>query len=170
MCTFQNDVINFMTNGKVTVRGLTKLGLIPKGHCVIPNQFYERGWGKWLPIPNLSLLPFFSVSITSGLCWEETIAFLEEKTKPDTFKKKCEDGETASIHQEIENLYINERETEIKRRLEANGFQYPESINDVVSLYIALGLAFDIVDLQGLVFLDMIIRPLQNIDDVLLNP
>ncbi|SDJ44808.1 hypothetical protein SAMN05421868_12765 [Paenibacillus naphthalenovorans] len=66
MCSFQNEVINFFMNGMVTVRGLSQLGLIPEGQCVIPNQFYENGWGRWLPMPNITLLPFFSVSVASG--------------------------------------------------------------------------------------------------------
>ncbi|KZS47056.1 hypothetical protein AWU65_14540 [Paenibacillus glucanolyticus] len=85
MSSFQNDTINYITGGKVTVKTLVRLGLIPAGQCVIPNQFYEMGWGKWLPMPNITSLPYLSHCIACGLNKDDTIKFLEQKTKSITF-------------------------------------------------------------------------------------
>ncbi|MFC0211379.1 DUF6042 family protein [Paenibacillus chartarius] len=170
MFSFQSEAINFMTNGKVTVKILKQLGLITEGQCVIPNQFYESGWGLWLPMPNVTLLPYFSNSIAIGLSRDETIIYLENKSKPNTFITFEDNGIKSSEFDIDEEQMLHEREEEIKRRLEANGYLYPKSISDVVSLYVTLGLAFEEKDQQGTVCLDMIIRPLRKIDDVLIEP
>ncbi|WP_260440120.1 DUF6042 family protein [Cohnella lubricantis] len=156
-------------NGRITVRGLSQLGLIPKGQCVIPNRFYEDGWGRWLPMPNITLLPFFSVSIASGFNWEETVAYMEKKSKPNTFIDLNDNSVNQRDNEDEEAHSLYEREAEIKRKLQANGFQYPKSIFDVIDLYVALGLALKTEDQQGKWCLDMIIRPLRNIDEVLTN-
>lgn len=169
MYSFQNDALNFIMNGRVTVRGLSQLGLIPKGQCVIPNRFYEGGWGRWLPMPNITLLPYFSVAVASGFNWEETVALMERKVKENTFINLDDNGVDRRNHEDDEVQSLYEREAEIKRKLQANGFLYPKSILDVIDLYVALGLAFKTEDQQGKWCLDMIIRPLRNIDEVLIN-
>lgn len=169
MYSFQNDAMNFIMNGRVTVRGLSQLGLIPKGQCVIPNRFYEGGWGRWLPMPNITLLPYFSVAVASGFNWEETVVFMETKVKQNTFIDLDDNGVDKRDHEDDEFQSLHNREAEIKRKLKANGFLYPESILDVIDLYEALGLAFKTEDQQGQRCLDMIIRPLCNIDEVLIN-
>ncbi|MCK8489243.1 DUF6042 family protein [Paenibacillus sp. MBLB2552] len=169
MCSFHNDALNFITNGRVTVRGLSQLGLIPKGQCVIPNQFYEGGWGRWLPMPNITLLPYFSVSVASGFNWAETVGFMEKRVKPNTFIDLGNNGVDKRNHEDDEVQSLYERETEIEQKLQINGLLYPKSIVDVIDLYVALGLAFKTEDQQGKWCLDMIIRPLCKIDEVLIN-
>ncbi|KIL35625.1 hypothetical protein SD70_32045 [Gordoniibacillus kamchatkensis] len=170
MFSFQSEAINFLTNGKVTVKGLKQLGLITEGQCVIPNQFYESGWGLWLPMPNVTLVPYFSNAIAIGLSRDDTIIYLENKIKPNTFLDFEEAGITPTEFDMDEKQMLYEREKEIKRRLEANGYQYPKSINEAVSLYVTLGLAVEEVGEQGRICLDMLIRPLRKIDDVLIEP
>ncbi|AVV56266.1 hypothetical protein C7121_08965 [Paenibacillus glucanolyticus] len=169
MCSFQNDALNFITNGRVTVRGLSQLGLIPKGQCVIPNGFYEGGWGRWLPMPNITLLPYFSVSVASGFNLAETVVFMKKKVKPNTFINLGDNVVDKRNHEDDEVQSLYERETEIEQKLQANGLLYPKSIVDVIDLYVALGLAFKTEDQQGKWCLDMIIRPLCKIDEVLIN-
>lgn len=166
MSSFLNDAVNFITNGKVTVRTLSQLGMINAGQCVIPNQFYESGWGLWLPMPNVTLLPFLSYCVANNFNRTEIIQFLEMKNKPKSifdfnsdFKRELE------LDDGYEMLYA--REIEIKRRLEANGYQYPKDINDVLNLYIALGLVYEISNSNEEGFMDMIIRPLKKIDEIL---
>jgi hypothetical protein len=166
MFSFQKEAINYMTNGKVTVRGLAQLGLIPEGQCAIPNQFYESGWGIWLPMPNVTLLPFLSFCVANNYSKAEMIRFLEQKIKPGTFIDFQEKSSKGSQYDdEYELLYT--REIEVKRRLEANGYPYPSNICDVVQLYIALGIACEEYDQDGNASIDLIIRPLNKVDEVL---
>ncbi|MFH5181445.1 DUF6042 family protein [Paenibacillus sp. TAB 01] len=169
MFSFQNEVINFMTNGRVTVRTLDYLGLISAGQCAIPNQFYELGWGRWLPMPNITSLPYISNSIASSLNKEGLVKHLEQKVKSNTFidfSIRVPQNLSQSEKDEYELLYV--RETEIKRRLEANGYQYPSNMQEVVNLYIDLGVAYELQDDHYNGLLDLIIRPLPHIDTVLL--
>jgi len=155
-----------MTNGKVTVITLSQLGMINPGQCVIPNQFYESGWGLWLPMPNVTLLPFLSYCIANNFNRTEIIQFLEMKNKPKSFLDFNSDFKREmELDDDYEMLYA--REIEIKRRLEANGYQYPKDINDVLNLYIALGLAYEISNSNEGSFMDLIIRPLKKVDEIL---
>ncbi|GIQ70446.1 hypothetical protein DUZ99_09705 [Xylanibacillus composti] len=120
-------------------------------------------------MPNITLLPYFSVAVASGFNWEETVVFMERKVKQNTFINLDEKGMDRRDHQDDEVQTLYEREAGIKRKLQANGFLYPKSILDVLDLYVALGLAFKTEDQQGQWCLDMIIRPLRNIDEVLIN-
>ncbi|MGK9250727.1 DUF6042 family protein [Paenibacillus humicus] len=169
MFSFQNEAINFITNGKVTVRVLAQLELIPVGQCAFPNQFHENGWGMWLPMPNITLLPYFSDCIAKEFTRKETELFLEQKVRPNTFISLHKEGK-ATKRESNEYYIINKRELEVKRRLEANGLQYPNCTRDVIRLYISLRLAHEENDQQGRSCLDMLIRPLHNIDEVLINP
>ncbi|WP_143810245.1 DUF6042 family protein [Paenibacillus sp. MY03] len=169
MFSFQNEAINFFTNGKATVRVLAQLELIPVGQCAFPNQFHENGWGRWLPMPNITLLPYFSDCVAKEFSREETELFLEQKVRPNTFISFREDCKSTKRENNEDNI-MNNRESEVKRRLEANGLQYPSCISDVVGLYLSLKLAHEEHDRQGRSCLDMLIRPLHNIDEVLINP
>jgi len=169
MFSFQNEAINFITNGKATVRVLAQLELIPVGQCAFPNQFHENGWGMWLPMPNITLLPYFSDCVAKEFSREKTELYLEQKVRPDTFISFHEEGKKTKTGSN-EYYILNKRELEVKRRLEANGFQYPNCIRDVVKLYISLRLAYEEHDQQGKSYLDLLIRPLHNIDEVLINP
>ncbi|MFD0675985.1 MULTISPECIES: DUF6042 family protein [unclassified Paenibacillus] len=168
MSSFQNDTINFITGGRVTLKTLVRLDLVPAGQCVIPNQFYEKGWGRWLPMPNITLLPYFSYCIASGLNKSDIIQYLKKKTKPDTFidfsiSRPLNVSEAEK--EEYELLY--EREVEVKRRLKLNGYEYPSNTMDVINLYVTLGLAFELKDEDSSDILDLIIRPLAPIDSIL---
>ncbi|MGG1554092.1 DUF6042 family protein [Paenibacillus ferrarius] len=169
MSSFQNDAISFMTNGKVTVRTLQQLGLIATGQCVIPNQFYESGWGQWLPMPNVLSLPYISHYIASGLNKKEIILQLEQKDKINTFinfTAPCPPHMSSKEQDENELLHV--REAEIKRRLEANHYNYPQNILDVINLYISLGLVHEIDDEGTSGMIDLLIRPLPHMNMILL--
>lgn len=125
--------------------------------------------GETSPYANITLLPFFSVSVASGCCWEETIALLEKKVKPNTFIDLRNNEEDIRNIDDNEYQFLRERETVIKRKLEANGFFYPYSVVDVINLYVALGLAYETEDQLGRACLDMIIRPIRKIEEVLTN-
>ncbi|MGM1050533.1 MAG: DUF6042 family protein [Bacillota bacterium] len=167
MFSFQKT-INYITNGKVTVRTLVGSGLIPIGQCVIPNQFYEMGWGKWLPMPSIISLPYLSHYIACGLKKDEIIKFLKQRTKPNMFidysiKQPLNASEIEK--EEFELLYV--REVEVKHRLEVNGYEYPRNIMDVVNLYVALGLVIELQDDDSQEILDLIVRPLAPVDTIL---
>ncbi|WP_159887970.1 DUF6042 family protein [Paenibacillus puerhi] len=168
MSYFQNDTSNFITAGQITVKTLVRLGLVPVGQSVIPNQFYEKGWGRWLPMPNITLLPYFSYCIASGLNKSDIIRYLKKKTKPNTFInfsiRQPLNGSEAE-KEEYELLY--EREIEVRRRLKLNGYEYPTNTMDVVNLYVKLGLAIELKDEDSTVILDLIVWPLAQIDSIL---
>lgn len=115
MSSYEKKAINFVTNGPITVRDLSELGLIPDGQTVFPLHFYEMGWGTWLPMSCTLLLPYFSDGIAKGLNIERLISYLNEKVKPDTFI--LNDKGIPS-----ENELLVDREVKVKRRLELNGF------------------------------------------------
>lgn len=170
MCSFQNDTFNFITNGKVTVRTLTRLGLIPAGQSIIPNRFYEFGWGTWLPMPSITLIPYISHYIACDLSKDDIIRYLEQKVKSNTFidfSIRLPLNMSQEEEDEYELLYA--RETEVKRRLEANGYSYPQNMLDVINLYIYLGLVYELQDDNTEGLLDLIIRPLPHIDTKLLH-
>lgn len=113
--------------------------------------------------------PDFQLTNTSGYCLEETIAFLEKKVKPNTFIELRNNEVDTRNFDDDEFQFLYMREIEIKRKLEANGFLYPNSIVDVINLYVSLGMAYETEDSQGRACLDMIIRPIRKIDEVLIK-
>ncbi|MGG1940435.1 hypothetical protein ABFY57_12165 [Paenibacillus polymyxa] len=161
MSSYETKAINFVTNGPITVRDLSELGLIPDGQTVFPLHFYEMGWGTWLPMSCTLLLPYFSDGIAKGLNTERLISYLNEKVKPDTFILNDK-----GIF--IKNELLVDREVKVKRRLELNGFLYPRNVEEVVQLYLELGLAKRWnEDSNTTMHYDLIIRPLYHIDSIL---
>ncbi len=67
MFSFQNEAINFITNGKVTVRVLAQLELIPVGQCAFPNQFHENGWGCGFLCRTLHYCPTLAIALQRDL-------------------------------------------------------------------------------------------------------
>lgn len=161
MSAYEKKAINFVTNGPITVRDLSELGLIPDGQTVFPLHFYEMGWGTWLPMSCTLLLPYFSDGVAKGLNIDRLVSYLNEKVKPDTFifnNKRIPS----------ENELLVDREVKVKRRLELNGFFYPRNVEEVIQLYLELGLAKTCnEDSNANVYYDLIIRPLYHIDSVL---
>lgn len=162
MSSFQSKAINFMTNRPITVRDLSSLSLIPTGQSAFPFQFHEMGWATWLPISCITLLPFFSDGIAKDMKEEDLLCYLKEKVKPDTFPLNDQQLGTS----EPDNFY--NREGKIRRRLELNGFRYPQCVENVVELYVHVGLSKKIIEhTSGDTLYDLVIRPLRHVDSVL---
>ncbi|MDQ1910546.1 hypothetical protein RAC89_08535 [Paenibacillus sp. GD4] len=168
MSSFESKAINFMTNGPIRVRDLSELGLIPTGQTAFPTQFHEMGWASWLPMPCIMLLPFFSDGIAKGLNGEELLCYLKGKVRPDTFLLNDQELGAASSKLNEDTLLI-ERENRVKERLELNGFRYPLRVEDVVGLYLEVGLSTKIIEQTcGAISYDLVIRPLSHVDSILL--
>lgn len=163
MSSYEAKLINFMANGPITVRDLAELGLLPAGQTPFPSKYHEMGWAAWLPMSCTTLLPYFSDGIVRGFDERELIRYLKEKVKPDTFLLNDYEAGTS----ETSDLY--NREMKIKKRLELNGFSYPSCVEDVVKLYVEVGLSTQIIDrTNGEIHYDLVIRPLSHIDSVLI--
>lgn len=162
MSSFQSKAINFMTNGPLTVRDLSELGLIRIGQSAFPFQFHEMGWATWLPISCITLLPFISDGIAKDMKEEDLLCYLKEKVKPDAFPLDDQQSDTS----ESDNFY--NREVKIRRRLELNGFRYPRCVEDVLELYVRVGFSKKIYGhTSGDTRYDLVIRPLSHVDSVL---
>lgn len=68
-----------MNHGKITVKLLSNLNMIPSGHCVVPSSISENGWAGWLPIINMITLPQISYCIGMNFSKNEIIEYIISK-------------------------------------------------------------------------------------------
>ncbi|MNW64121.1 hypothetical protein D3C74_423760 [compost metagenome] len=75
---------------------------------------------------------------------------------------------TSSSTRFSESKALFDRETQVKRRLELNGYRYPRCVEDVVELYVEVGLAKKSIEqTSGVIYYDLVIRPLNHVDSIL---
>lgn len=157
-----------MNEGKITVKLLSKLNLIPNGHCVVPNNITENGWAGWLPIINLITLPQISYCIAMNFNKQETIEYLKNKGEQQWFWNFEDPINENSVSNDSEQYQIfDARERSIKERLERNGLSYPKNMQDVINLFISLGFLTEYHDEDNVFRLDLLIRPFPNVSSVL---
>lgn len=156
-----------MILGKITVRLLSKLNLISANQSILPKSFYEYGWAEWLPIANITTLPQISYCISKEFTREETVHYLSSHNTTDQLFMSFEHVERsfASEVQRNEYLLIYTRELLIKDKLEQNDLFYPNTMDEVIDLFLQIGFLTQHTDLSGNRILDMIIRPFPKVSD-----
>ncbi|OCT14346.1 hypothetical protein A8709_26335 [Paenibacillus pectinilyticus] len=155
-----------MNLGKITVRLLSKLNLITANQCILPKGFYEYGWAEWLPLVNISTLPQISYCVSKEFTREDTVQYLSLHKSNQLF---C-NFENADIlfgteYQINEYYLIYSRELMIKENLKKNGFSYPNTMEEVIDLFLQLGFLIQQSDQSGNIILDMVIRPFPKVTD-----
>jgi hypothetical protein len=157
-----------MNEGKITVKLLSNLNLIPTGHCAVPNDIAEHGWAGWLPIINLITLPQISYCIGMNFTKQEIIEFLKNKVENHWFWKfELHESDVSPTKDSQQYQIFDIRERTVKERLERNGLSYPKDLQDVINLFISLGLITEDQDENNVSCLDLLIRPFPNVSSVL---
>ncbi|NQX58580.1 DUF6042 family protein [Paenibacillus qinlingensis] len=154
--------------GKITVRLLSKLNLITADHCILPKSFYENGWAEFLPLANISTLPQISYCVSKEFTREDTVQYLSSHNSDHLF---C-NFENVDIlfsreYQINEYTLIYSRELLIKENLEKNGLFYPNTMEEVIDLFLQLGFLIQQNDKSGNIILDLVIRPFPKVTDKL---
>lgn len=159
-----------MNQGRITVKLLSNLNLIPKGQCVVPNNISENGWAGWLPIINLIALPQISNCIGKDLTKQETIEHLQINGEEQWFWNfELNEYENSISNDSQQFQMFDARERSIKERLERNGLSYPNDMQDVINLFISLGFITEYLDEDKKLQIDLLIRPVPNVKSILKN-
>ncbi|KRF31704.1 DUF6042 family protein [Paenibacillus sp. Soil787] len=157
-----------MYTGKITVSQLSQLKMIPDGQCIIPQSIYDYGWLACLPIVNIITLPQISNCIALDFSKDSIIDYLIRNNDKDLFWKFQNKNSHFISKSEMSeyNLY-SAREQNIANRLEKNGFVYPCNMQEVIGLFIKLGIMIECPDNQSEIKMDLIILPFPKPDTLL---
>ncbi|MCY9657118.1 DUF6042 family protein [Paenibacillus chondroitinus] len=159
-----------MNLGKITVRLLSMLNLIPEGQYILPKNFYEYGWAGWLPLVNLTSLPKISYCVASDFTKQQTIEYLiHQKVNHTLWDFDLIRNDFATKKEEGQYQLFYARELNIRNRLEKNGLSYPSTMSEAIQLFIDLGLVTEFEDMDQIIKLDLIIRPFPQASSVLKN-
>lgn len=155
-----------MNLGKITVGLLAKLNLIHDDQCIVPTSFYEYGWSEWLPLANLTALPQISYCVSKEFTREAIVQYLNSKNSEKFFLNfEKLDISFNNEFQKNEYILLYSRELSIKEKLELNGLFYPNTMEEVIDLFLQLGFLIQHEDKIGNKTLDMIIRPFPKVSD-----
>ncbi|MGQ7887559.1 DUF6042 family protein [Paenibacillus sp. WC2504] len=156
-----------MDHGKISVRQLSQLDMIPKGKCIMPQSLYDYGWISCLPIVNIITLPQISNCIALEYTKDQIIDFLINNNDRGLFWKFHETKPNLNSLREVNefNLYFT-REQNLRLRLENNNLFYPQNMQEVINLFIRLGFIIEILDNQRNVLLDLIIHPFPRPENI----
>lgn len=157
-----------MNSGKITVRLLSQLNMIPEGQCIMPQSLYDYGWLSCLPLVNIITLPQISNCIAQDYSKEKIIDYLIQNNDNEFLWKfhEAEPGFISLNEMNEFNLYFA-REQNVRSRLERNVFSYPRNMRDVIHLFIDLGFILEYLEHENEIKLDLLIRPFPKTEKVL---
>ncbi|MED1787401.1 DUF6042 family protein [Brevibacillus laterosporus] len=147
----------------------TSMADVDEGTFPSPNGFYNKGWGRYVPIAFPLLVSFISMYSVQKKSREEMIQLIKQDVLPFNTKRnplffdfdaKRPTFKTGNEREEwLENF---KRELRIKEIYERSGFKYPRTIEEGIDLLIAFGI---VVEVDGR--LDVVIDPFPDPCEVL---
>ncbi|MCR8982906.1 DUF6042 family protein [Brevibacillus laterosporus] len=142
---------------------------VDEGTFPSPNGFYNKGWGRYVPIAFPLLVSFISMYSVQKKSREEMTQLIKldvltfnTKRNPLFFDFDAKRPTFKTGNEREEWLENFKRELRIKEIFERSGFKYPRTIEEGIDLLIAFGI---VVEVGGR--LDVVIDPFPDPSDVL---
>ena len=109
---------------------------MPVGSAPIPQGFALNGWFPKLPIATIIILNEIIALAYAGLNAEETIAAIEVAHANDKEPLFFDFNAPAPKTKKKRAIYEEDRERElyVKETLEGSGYEYPQSLRDLIGL------------------------------------